>query len=158
MTGVSACRRVVRTKCYVVHSGEFADSGARPVLTPCQDEGMSSRTTGGYWKLGEIGCRGASCSKVLNDKELRGSPEAREDRSQDFPLFWTTSSLFARAPSFIDQRVWYTYFKGLCKRCFTAVMQTNNALYSSVYLSCFVRSRIGIYTRSLLSKRILSVK
>ena len=45
MTGASVCRRVVRAKCYVSHSGQFADFEARPVLTPCQDEGMSSRTT-----------------------------------------------------------------------------------------------------------------
>ena len=91
MTGASACRRVVRAKCYAVHSGQLADSEARPVLTPCQDEGMSSRTTRGYWRLGAIGCRGASWSEELVDKELHGEPGAREDRSQDFPIFWTSS-------------------------------------------------------------------
>ena len=30
---------------YAVHSGQFADSEARPVVTPSQDEGMPSRTT-----------------------------------------------------------------------------------------------------------------
>ena len=60
MTG-EACRRMVPAKCYTVHSGEFVDFEARPALnTPCQDKGMSSRTTRGYWKLGAIGCRGAS--------------------------------------------------------------------------------------------------
>ena len=33
---------------------------------------MSSRTTRGYWKLGAIGCRGASWSKELDDKEPHG--------------------------------------------------------------------------------------
>ena len=74
MTGASACRRVVRAKCYAVHSGHFADSEARPVLTPCQNEGVSSRTTRGYWKLGAIGCRGASWSEELDDKELHEAP------------------------------------------------------------------------------------
>ena len=74
MTG-EACRGMVPAKCYAVHSGEFADSEARPALnTPCQDEGMSSRTTRGYWKLGAIGCRGASWSKELDDKEPHGAP------------------------------------------------------------------------------------
>ena len=44
--------------------------------TPCQDEGMSSRTTRGYWKLGAIGCRGASWSKELDDKEPHGAPRS----------------------------------------------------------------------------------
>ena len=35
---------------------------------------MSSRTTRGYWKLGAIGCRGASWSKELDDKESHGAP------------------------------------------------------------------------------------
>ena len=92
MTGASACRRVVRAKCYAVHSGQFVDSEARPVFTPCQDEDMSSRTTRGYWKLGTIGCRGASWSEELEDKELQGAPGAREDRSQEFSIIWATSS------------------------------------------------------------------
>ena len=86
----SACRRVVRAKCYAVHSGQFADSEASPVLTTCQDEGMSSRPTRGYCKLGEVGCRGASWSEELDDKKLHGVPGAREDRS--LSMFWTTSS------------------------------------------------------------------
>ena len=53
---------------------------------------MSSRTTRGYWKLGAVGCRGASWSKELDDEELHGAPGAREDRSQGFPIFWRTSS------------------------------------------------------------------
>ena len=76
ITGVSACSRVVQAKCCAIQSGQFADSEARPVLTPCQDEGMSSRTTRGYWKLGAGVCRGASWSKELDDKELHGAPEA----------------------------------------------------------------------------------
>ena len=92
MTRAPACRRVVRAKCHAVYSGLFADSEARPALTPCQDEGMSSRTTRGYWKLGAIGCRGTSWRKELDDKELHGAPGARENRSQEFPIFWTTSS------------------------------------------------------------------
>ena len=35
---------------------------------------MSSRTTRGYWKLGAIGCRGASRSKELDDKEPHEAP------------------------------------------------------------------------------------
>ena len=81
MTG-EACRSMVPAKCYAAHSGEFA---ARPALnTPCQNEGMSSRTTRGYWKLGAIGCRGTSWSKELDDKEplgasrsVRGSKNSR---------------------------------------------------------------------------------
>ena len=37
---------------------------------------MSSRTTRGYWKLGAIGCRGASWSKELDDKEPHGAPRS----------------------------------------------------------------------------------
>ena len=74
ITGVSACSRVVQAKCCAIQSGQFADSEARPVLTPCQDEGMSSRKTRGYWKLGAGVCRGASWSKELDDKELHGAP------------------------------------------------------------------------------------
>ena len=39
--------------------------------------------------LGAVGYRGASWSKELDDKELHG---AREDRGQEFPILWTTSS------------------------------------------------------------------
>ena len=53
---------------------------------------MSSRTTQGYWKLGAVGCRGASWSKELDDEGLHGAPGAREDRSRELPIFWTTSS------------------------------------------------------------------
>ena len=38
---------------------------------PYHDESMSSRATRGYWKLGAIGCRKASWSEQLGDKELR---------------------------------------------------------------------------------------
>ena len=76
MTGAPGCRRVVRAKCYAVQSGQFADSEARPVLTPCQDEGVSSRTIRGYWKIGAIGCRGASWNEELDNKKLHGSPGA----------------------------------------------------------------------------------
>ena len=55
MTGVSACSRVVQAKCYAIHSGLTADSEARPVLRPCQDEGMPLRTTRSYSKLGAVG-------------------------------------------------------------------------------------------------------
>ena len=82
MTGVSASSRVVQANCYAVHSGQFADSEARPVLTSCQDEGRSSRTTRGYWKLGGVGCQRASWSKVLDDKELHGAPGAQVNGSQ----------------------------------------------------------------------------
>ena len=92
MTGASACRRVARAKCYAVHSGQFVASEARPVSTPCQDEGISWRTTRRYWKLRAIVCRGASWSEELDDKELHGAPGAREDRSQNVSVFWTTSS------------------------------------------------------------------
>ena len=36
---------------------------------------MSSRTTRGDWKLGAIGCRGASWSKELDGKEPHGAPK-----------------------------------------------------------------------------------
>ena len=91
MTGASACRRVVRAKCYAVHSGQVADFEARQVLTPYQDEGMPSRTTRDYRKLGANGCRGASWSEDLDNKELHGALGAREDRIQEFPIFWTSS-------------------------------------------------------------------
>ena len=71
-----ACRRMVPAKCYAVHSGEFTDSPRQGRLTPCQDEGMSSRTTRGYWKLGAIGCGGASWSKEHDDKEPHGAPRS----------------------------------------------------------------------------------
>ena len=37
---------------------------------------MLLRTTRGYWKLGAIGCRGASWSKELDDKEPDGVPRS----------------------------------------------------------------------------------
>ena len=40
---------------------------------PCHDEGVPSKAARSYWKLGAIGCRGASWSKQLDDKELRGA-------------------------------------------------------------------------------------
>ena len=76
MTG-EACRSMVPAKCYAAHSGELADSEARPALnTPCPDEGMSPRMTREYSKLGAIGCRGASWSKELYDKEPHGAPRS----------------------------------------------------------------------------------
>ena len=84
MTGASACRRVVRAKCYAVHSGQFADSEARLILTPCQDKGMSSRTTRGYWKLGAIGCRGALWSEELDDKN--STERLERERIEGFPF------------------------------------------------------------------------
>ena len=110
MTGVSACSRVVQAKCYAVHSGHFADSEARPVLTPCQDEGVSSRMTRGYWELGAVGCRGASWSKVVDDKELHGAPRARENRSQGFPIFWTASSHRLLVPLLSSATQWGMLF------------------------------------------------
>ena len=53
---------------------------------------MTLRTTRGYWKLGAIDCREASWREELDGKELHEAPGAREDRSQEFPIFWTTSS------------------------------------------------------------------
>ena len=77
--------------------------------TPCQDEGVSSRTTRGYWKLGAIGCRGASWSKELDDKEphgaLRSVRGSENSRVLDTP---------ARA-SLICYTVGYAYFKRLSK-------------------------------------------
>ena len=54
---------------------------ARPALImPCQDEGMPSRAARGDRKLGANGCRGASWSEQLEDKELRGAfGNERED-------------------------------------------------------------------------------
>ena len=37
---------------------------------------MSSRTIRSYWKLGAVGCRGASWSKELDDKEPHGAPRS----------------------------------------------------------------------------------
>ena len=37
---------------------------------------MSSRTIRGYWKLRAIGCRGASWSKELDDKEPHEAPRS----------------------------------------------------------------------------------
>ena len=37
---------------------------------------MSSRTTRGDWKLGAIGCRGASWSKELDGKEPHVAPKS----------------------------------------------------------------------------------
>ena len=112
MTGASACRRVIRAKCYAVHSGQFADSEARLILTPCQDEGMSSRTTRGYWKLGAIDCRGALWSEELDDKN--STEHLERERIEGFPFSDNiiTSPAYA---SFIYYTVWYAYFKRLSK-------------------------------------------
>ena len=65
-------------------------------MTPCHNEGMSSGTTRGCWKLGEIGCPGVSWSEQLDDKELHKAPgSARE--SERILVFSTTSP--ARASS-----------------------------------------------------------
>ena len=75
MTGYSLTEILYEQNVMPYTALQIADSQARPALnTPCQDEGMSSRTTRGYWKLGAIGCRGASWSKELDDKEPHGAP------------------------------------------------------------------------------------
>ena len=57
---------------------------------------MSSRTTRGNWKLGVIGCRGASWSEQLDDKELHGVPGSA--RGPERILVFSTKSP-ARASS-----------------------------------------------------------
>ena len=94
---------------------------------PCHDEGMSSKTTLGHWKLGTIGCLGASWSEQLNDKELRGAPGSARG-SERILVFWTISP--ARASS--SATVWYAV-KGLCKLFRTTVMHKSNTPYSSVF-------------------------
>ena len=78
-----------------------------------------------------IGCRGASWSKQLDDKELRGVLGSAIG-AKTFPVFWTSS---AHASS--SATVWYADFKGLCKLCFTAVMQKSNTpLLSFSHILC----------------------
>ena len=90
----------------------------------------------GYWKLGAIGCRGASWSEQLDDKKLRGALGSAIG-AERIPVSWTSS---AHASS--SATVSYADFTGLCKLCYVAVMQKNNTPYNSVFLSCSVRSCI----------------
>ena len=108
---------------------------------PCHDEGMSSRATQGYWKLGAIGCRGASWSEQLDDKELRGAL-GRVIEAEIFLVFWTASSAHASSSA----TVWYVYFKGLCKLCCSAVMKKSKTSYSSVFSHVLCVRAIG-YSR-----------
>ena len=53
---------------------------ARPVSNmPCQDKDMLSRAARGDRKIGANGCRGASWSKDLDGKELRGALGGERD-------------------------------------------------------------------------------
>ena len=108
---------------------------------------MPSMAARGYWKLGAIGCRGASWSEQLDDKEFRGALESAIG-TERIPVFWTSS-----AHPFLPATVWYSDFKGLCKSCCTTVMQKRNTPYSSVFLSRSVRSCIRLSVRSLLYSR-----
>ena len=67
---------------------------------------MSSRMIRGYWKLEAVGCREASWSKELDDKELNGAPGAREDRSQEFPISWARSSHRLLVPRLSSATQW----------------------------------------------------
>ena len=108
----------------------------------CQDKGMSSTAARGYWKLEAIGCRVASWSEQLDDKELRGALGSAIG-TERIPVFLTLSAHSSSAT------VWYADFKGLCRLCCTAVMQKSNTPYSSVFLSHSVRSCIRTSARSL---------
>ena len=117
---------------------------ARPVLNmPCHDKGMPSKAARGYWKLGAIGCRGASWSEQLDDKELRGALVSAI-RAERISVCWISSAHASSSAS-----VWYADFKELCKLCCTAVMHKSNTPYSSVFLSRSMRSCILISARSL---------
>ena len=47
---------------------------------------MSSRTTRGYWKLGAVGCREASWSKELDDKDSTERLERERIEADNFPF------------------------------------------------------------------------
>ena len=58
---------------------------------------MSSRTTRGDWKLGAIGCRGASWSKELDDREPHRAPKSvrgsKNSRALDTTAYFSFSEL-----------------------------------------------------------------
>ena len=68
-------------------------SEAWPALMPCRDEGISSRTTRGYWKPDAINCRGASWSE-LDDKEPHGALRSARG-SERIIISWTSSRAHA---------------------------------------------------------------
>ena len=111
---------------------------------------MSPRATRGYWKLGAIGCRGASRSEQLDDKELRGALGSAIG-AKSFPFSGHHHRLLM--PLHLLQ-YGMLISKDCVSFCCTAVMQKSSTLYSSVFLSCSMRSCIEISARSLLSKRI----
>ena len=55
---------------------------SRPPSLCSQTEGMPSRAAQGDWKLGANGCRVASRSKELGDKELLGALVGERDRER----------------------------------------------------------------------------
>ena len=77
---------------------------------------MSSRTTRGYWKLGAVGCRGASWSKEADDKEPRSAWSTREKEPRISHFLNSIITSPARASSFICYTVeGYAYFIRLSK-------------------------------------------
>ena len=55
-------------------------------------EVMPSLVARGYWKLGVIGCRGASWSEQLDGKEHRGALGSAIG-TEKIPVFWTRLQL-----------------------------------------------------------------
>ena len=111
---------------------------------------MSPRGTLSYWKQGAIGCRGASWSEQLDDKELHGALGSAIE-AKNFPFSGQDHRLLM--PLHLLQ-CGMLISKDCVSFCCTAVMQKSNTSYSSAFLSCSMRSCVRISARSLLSKRM----
>ena len=103
-----------------------------------------------YWKLGAIGCRGASRSKQLDNKELRAALGSAIG-AKNFPFSGQHHRLLM--PLHLLQ-----YGMLISKNCVsfwcTAVIQRSNNPSSSVFLLYSMHLCIRISARSLLSKRM----
>ena len=111
---------------------------------------MSPRATRGYWKLGAIGCRGASWSEQLDDKKLRGALGSAIG-AINFPFSGQHHRLLM--PLHLLQ-YGMLILKSCVSFCCTVVMQKRSTPYSADFLSCSMWSCIRISARSLLSKRM----
>ena len=116
---------------------------------PCQDEVMSPRATRGYWKLGAIGCRGASWNKQRDDEKLRRALGSAIG-AKNFPFSGHHRLLMSL--HLLQYSILIS--KDSVSFCCTAVIQKSKTPYSPVSLSCSMRLCIRISARSLLSKRM----
>ena len=71
---------------------------------------MPSMAARGYWKSGAIGCRGASWSEQLDDKELRGALGSAIG-TERIPVFWTSSAHASSSATVCTYD--YTYSKSM---------------------------------------------